>query len=67
MFRVHNPMDVTDIVPTPVMIAALGPVMVRLAGERTDGTILWMADERAIGSHIVPTLTRAAETAPPLG
>ena len=35
------------------MIAALGPVMLRLAGERTDGTILWLADERAIATHIV--------------
>jgi F420-dependent oxidoreductase-like protein len=51
-FRVHQPMDVTDITPTPVMIAALGPVMLRIAGERTDGTILWLADERAIETHI---------------
>ena len=49
MFRVHNPLDITDVTPTPVLIAALGPLMLRLAGERTDGTILWMADERAIG------------------
>ena len=49
--------------PTPVLIAALGPHMLRLAGERTDGTILWMADERAIASHIVPRITRAAEAA----
>jgi F420-dependent oxidoreductase-like protein len=62
-FRVHNPMDVTDIAPTPVLIAALGPLMLRLAGERTDGTILWLADERAIGSHIAPTITTAAEAA----
>jgi F420-dependent oxidoreductase-like protein len=62
-FRVHNPLDITDIAPTPVLLAALGPVMLRLAGERTDGTILWMADERAIGSHVVPHLTRAAEGA----
>jgi 5,10-methylenetetrahydromethanopterin reductase len=62
-FRVHNPLDVTDITPTPVLIAALGPVMLRLAGERTDGTILWMADERAIGSHIAPTITAATEKA----
>jgi alkanesulfonate monooxygenase SsuD/methylene tetrahydromethanopterin reductase-like flavin-dependent oxidoreductase (luciferase family) len=46
-----------------VLIAALGPVMLRIAGERTDGTILWMADERAIASHVVPHLTRAAESA----
>ena len=65
MFRVHNPMDVTDITPTSVMIAALGPVMLRLAGERTDGTILWLADERAIASHIAPQITAAAHAGPP--
>jgi F420-dependent oxidoreductase-like protein len=63
LFRVHNPLDITDITPTPVLLAALGPVMLRLAGERTDGTILWMADERAIASHVVPHITRAAEAA----
>jgi F420-dependent oxidoreductase-like protein len=63
VFRVHNPIDVTDITPTPVLIAALGPLMLQLAGERTDGTILWLADERAIATHIAPTITRAAEAA----
>ncbi|MGZ4707996.1 MAG: TIGR03564 family F420-dependent LLM class oxidoreductase [Acidimicrobiales bacterium] len=63
LFRVHNPLDITDITPTPVLIAALGPVMLRLAGERTDGTILWMADERAIGEHIAPAIGAAAEAA----
>jgi F420-dependent oxidoreductase-like protein len=63
MFRIHNPLDITDAAPTPVLIAALGPAMLRLAGERTDGTILWMADERNIASHIVPNLTAGAETA----
>jgi F420-dependent oxidoreductase-like protein len=63
-FRVqHCPLDVTDVAPTPVLIAALGPLMLRLAGERTDGTILWMADERAIASHVVPNLTSAAAAA----
>jgi len=63
LFRVHNPLDITDITPTPVLIAALGPQMLRLAGERTDGTILWMADERAIGTHVAPRLHAAAEAA----
>jgi F420-dependent oxidoreductase-like protein len=48
LFRVHNPLDITDLPRTPVLIAALGEKMLRLCGERTDGTILWMADERAI-------------------
>jgi F420-dependent oxidoreductase-like protein len=63
LFRVHNPMDITDIVPTSVMIAALGPMMLRLAGERADGTILWLADERAIGSHVAPTINSVAKAA----
>jgi alkanesulfonate monooxygenase SsuD/methylene tetrahydromethanopterin reductase-like flavin-dependent oxidoreductase (luciferase family) len=37
--------------------------MLRLAGERTDGTILWMADERAIATHIVPHINGAAAAA----
>ncbi len=63
LFRVHNPLDVTDAGPTPVLLAALGPAMLRLAGERTDGTILWLADERAIATHVAPRITRAAEAA----
>ena len=63
LFRVHNPLDITDVTPTPVLIAALGPAMLRLAGERTDGTILWMADEKAIGDHIAPAINAAAESA----
>jgi len=60
LFRIHNPLDITDLTPTPVLLAALGPVMLKLAGERADGTILWMADERTIGEHVAPTITKAA-------
>ena len=62
-FRVHQPLDITDLAPTPILLAALGPKMLQLAGERTDGTILWMADERSIESHVAPRLRRAAEAA----
>ena len=61
-YHVRNPLDITDIAQ-PVLIAALGPAMLRLAGERTDGTILWLADERAIGSHVAPRINAAAEAA----
>ena len=56
-------MFVTDEPAMPVMLAALGPVMLKLAGARTDGTILWLADERAIESHVVPRITAAATEA----
>jgi F420-dependent oxidoreductase-like protein len=62
-FRVHSPLDVADYA-TPVLLAALGPVMLRIAGERTAGTILWMADERAIGEHVAPRITQAAAGRP---
>ena len=60
-FRVRSPMDVADARPMPVLLAALGPTMLRIAGERADGTILWMADERAIADHVVPRLVAAAD------
>jgi len=63
LFRIHNPLDVTDVAPTPLLLAALGPAMLKLAGERTDGTILWMADERAIAKHVAPKITSAAGAA----
>ncbi|MFJ4781997.1 TIGR03564 family F420-dependent LLM class oxidoreductase [Streptomyces sp. NPDC088794] len=62
-YTVHNPFDLAPVAPLPVLLAALGPVMLRLAGERADGTILWMADERAVADHVVPRITKSAEAA----
>jgi F420-dependent oxidoreductase-like protein len=62
-FTVHNPLDLAPVAKLPVLIAALGPVMLALAGERADGTVLWMADERSIATHVVPRITKAAEAA----
>jgi len=47
----------------PVLLAALGPQMLRLAGERTDGTVLWMTGPATVRDHIVPTITAAARDA----
>ncbi|SNQ48694.1 F420-dependent oxidoreductase, MSMEG_4879 family (modular protein) [Frankia canadensis] len=55
--------DLPTTCPPPVLLAALGPHMLRVAGELTDGTVTWMAGPRSLGQHIVPTLTRAARTA----
>ncbi len=62
-YHVHALLDVPGHAPTPVLLAALAPLMLRLAGERSAGTILWMADERAVGEHVLPRLTAAAEAA----
>ena len=44
-------------------MAALGPRLLRVAGEHTAGTILWMANARAIETHVHPRITRAAARA----
>src|SRR5262245_5910867 len=62
-YRVHSPIDVTDSFEMPVLLAALGPTMLRIAAEQSGGTILWMADERAIGDYVVPRITEVAAAA----
>jgi F420-dependent oxidoreductase-like protein len=49
--------------PPPVLIAALAPVMLRMAGEMTAGTITWMVGPKTLESHIVPRITKAAKEA----
>ena len=49
--------------PVGLLIAALGPRLLRVAGERTDGTILWMGNAQAIESHVAPRITEAAADA----
>ena len=46
-----------------VMIAALGEQMLRLAGRRTDGTILWCVGPKTIATHIAPIINDAAAAA----
>lgn len=62
-FTVHNPTVLSADTPMPVLVSALGPVMLQIAGEQADGTSLWMADEKAIGEHIAPKITKAAAQA----
>jgi F420-dependent oxidoreductase-like protein len=47
----------------PVLVSALGPRLLRVAGELADGTVLWMAPPRAIESHIAPKVNAAAAAA----
>ncbi len=46
-----------------VMIAALGPQMLKIAGQRTDGTILWCVGPTTLARQIVPMINDAADAA----
>jgi 5,10-methylenetetrahydromethanopterin reductase len=47
----------------PVLMAAMGPQMLRLAGQRTAGTILWMTGPATTRDYIAPTINAAAQEA----
>jgi F420-dependent oxidoreductase-like protein len=47
----------------PILVAALAPRMLELTGGLADGTITYWADEHAVGEHVVPRITAAAEAA----
>ncbi len=49
--------------PPSVVLAALAPRMLELAGTYADGTILWMTGPATIRDHIAPTIAGAAEAA----
>ncbi len=63
-YRVHGlQLAVPGADPVPTVVAALGPVMLRIAGEFTDGTNTWMVGPKTMENHIVKRLTSAAEAA----
>jgi F420-dependent oxidoreductase-like protein len=47
----------------PVLLAAMAPAMLKLAGQRTDGTILWMTGPATVRDYIAPAITQAAAAA----
>jgi 5,10-methylenetetrahydromethanopterin reductase len=50
--------------PVPVLVGALAPMMVQVAGELADGIVTWLAGPRSLGEHIVPRLHAAARGRP---
>lgn len=63
VFKTAAGVQVPGSSPMPVLIAALAPMMLRIAGEIADGTVTWMAGTKTIETHIVPKLAAAAKDA----
>ena len=57
------PLEIAGVEAPPVLVAALGDTMLKLAGRVADGTITWMTGTATVGGHIAPTITAAAEAA----
>jgi 5,10-methylenetetrahydromethanopterin reductase len=58
-----TPIGIPEVQPPPVVVAALAPAMLKLAGTVADGTITWMTGVDTVESHIVPSIRAAAEAA----
>ena len=49
--------------PIPVLVGALGPQLLDLAGAHADGTVTWLANTHAVQHFVAPRLRRAAADA----
>ena len=56
-------MDIPGSEGMPVLVAALGPAMLKVAGQLADGTSTWMVGPKTMQGHIIPALAAAAEGA----
>nr|WP_276209763.1 TIGR03564 family F420-dependent LLM class oxidoreductase [Amycolatopsis vastitatis] len=63
IYQVTGQTHTPDAQPPSVLLAALGPVMLRIAGELADGTVAVWTGPRTIGTHVAPRITAAAEAA----
>lgn len=58
--RVTGELSTPGVRAPSVLVGALGPAMLRVAGELADGTVTVWTGPRGLGEHIVPTITTAA-------
>ncbi len=56
-------LTVSGATPPSVLVAALGPQMLRLTGRLAEGTAIWMAGPSYLREHAVPVITAAAREA----
>ena len=62
-YRVEAQLEPEGPKDVPLLISALAPVMLRIAGEMSNGTITWMSGLSATANHIVPRINSAAQQA----
>lgn len=62
-YRVNVTLGIDDAQPVPLILAALGPRMLELAGKYADGTTTWVTGPKTLEQHIIPGITKAASAA----
>jgi|TARA_B110000902_G_scaffold267061_1_gene357918 F420-dependent oxidoreductase-like protein len=59
-YKINSSLKISGASKVPLIIAARGPLMLKIAGTYADGTTLWVTGPKAITEYIVPTITAAA-------
>lgn len=63
LFQVHAQLELPDCDAPSVIVAALGPQMLRVTGQLADGTALWLAGPEWIEQVVMPEMGGAARAA----
>lgn len=63
LYRVNCQIQVEGAEQVPTVVAALGPVMLKLAGRLADGTSTWMTGPNTLRDHIIPAICSSASEA----
>jgi F420-dependent oxidoreductase-like protein len=62
-YKVGGALNVPGAAPVPLLVAALGDLMLKVAGSAADGTVIGLTGPKTIESHILPGLQTAAKDA----
>ena len=57
-------LDIPGVTDLPVVVAALGPAMIKLTAELADGTNTWMVGPKTMEQHIIPSFQAAGKDTP---
>jgi F420-dependent oxidoreductase-like protein len=62
-YRVSLRLEVAGAAPPPVLLAALGPKMLALAGAAADGAAIWLGAPDWLATRAIPAIREAADAA----
>jgi 5,10-methylenetetrahydromethanopterin reductase len=62
-YRVNAGLQIEGAPTVPLLVAALGPVMLGVTARLAEGTITWMTGPKTLVDYVVPTLREAASKA----
>ena len=63
VYNINTAIAVPESQPFPIVISALAPLMLKVAGEVADGTVTWMVGRKTIAEHTAPRINQAAQSA----